>query len=447
MKKSIKIISAIISVAIVIAICVIFFKPYIYLSLATVIYVPSLNNVLTMLSEIILVISLIYVIYKYILHILELFKNKKKLKPVLMILLMILLVAILTILKKIASTFFANIMLPLIYIIGVIVIPLIIIGMIIVGKAETKRKIILTIAAIIVTLGIYILNYNYLYTGASEIVQIVDLFIGIKENENTSEYNLIYLQNYKQKMDEKGYIDKFDVENILNIVDHRTDKIIVQYEDEEETIKLNNTDNQMKEELEPKLEANYYKFDYEHKDNETTIYIERYKNEISQNQERNEEITLTGARPNYKINNIKANYETLEDTNYIFENDVNVEEGRETTLDSLRILFVFDDERNNYIPYVENIGELRKIKSYKIYSTGMSITLKNGITLNKEDYTIRVNRYDDNIDVKEDKDANYYYKYEPVATQLKDSDGNIVIEFEFGNTYSLKDLKNIEIIF
>ena len=447
MKKSIKIISAIISVAIVIAICVIFFKPYIYLSLATVIYVPSLNNVLTMLSEIILVISLIYVIYKYILHILELFKNKKKLKPVLMILLMILLVAILTILKKIASTFFANIMLPLIYIIGVIVIPLIIIGMIIVGKAETKRKIILTIAAIIVTLGIYILNYNYLYTGASEIVQIVDLFIGIKENENTSEYNLIYLQNYKQKMDENGYIDKFDVENILNIVDHRTDKIIVQYEDEEETIKLNNTDNQMKEELEPKLEANYYKFDYEHKDNETTIYIERYKNEISQNQERNEEITLTGARPNYKINNIKANYETLEDTNYIFENDVNVEEGRETTLDSLRILFVFDDERNNYIPYVENIGELRKIKSYKIYSTGMSITLKDGITLNKEDYTIRVNRYDDNIDVKEDKDANYYYKYEPVATQLKDSDGNIVIEFEFGNTYSLKDLKNIEIIF
>ena len=66
MKKSIKIISAIISVAIVIAICVIFFKPYIYLSLATVIYVPSLNNVLTMLSEIILVISLILNILNFI---------------------------------------------------------------------------------------------------------------------------------------------------------------------------------------------------------------------------------------------------------------------------------------------------------------------------------------------------------------------------------------------
>lgn len=445
MKKSVKIVSMIISIAIVVGICITFLKPYIYLNLATVIYIPTLNNILTLLSEIILVISVIYIIYKYILCIVELFKNKKKLKPILMIILALLVVAILIISKIIAATFLANVLLPLIYIIGVITIPLIIIGIIILGESKTKIKVIATIIAIILTIGIYILNYNYLYTGAMAITQNIGSFV--ETNKNTSEYNLIYLQNYKQKMDEKGYIDKFDVENILNIVDHRTDKIIVQYEDEEETIKLNNTDNQMKEELEPKLEANYYKFDYEHKDNETTIYIERYKNEISQNQERNEEITLTGVRPNYKINNIKANYETLEDTNYIFENDVNVEEGRETTLDSLRILFVFDDERNNYIPYVENIGELRKIKSYKIYSTGMSITLKDGITLNKEDYTIRVNRYDDNIDVKEDKDANYYYKYEPVVTQLKDSNENVVIEFEFENTYSLKDLKNIEIIF
>ena len=269
----------------------------------------------------------------------------------------------------------------------------------------------------------------------------------IEARENTSEYNLIYLQNYKQKMDEKGYIDKFDVENILNIVDHRTDKIIVKYINGEEIIELNNTDNQMDKELEPKLEANYYKLDYEHKDNETIIYIERYQYELSETLEKNEEIELTGAFPNYEINNIKANYETLEDTNYTFENEVNVEEGRETTLDNLRILFVFDEERNNYIPYVENTGELRNIKSYKIYSTGMSITLKDNITLNKEDYTIRVNRYDDNLNVKENKDANYYYKYEPVVTQLKDSEGNIVIEFEFENTYSLKDLKNIEIIF
>ena len=248
-------------------------------------------------------------------------------------------------------------------------------------------------------------------------------------------------------MDENGYIDKYDVENILNIVDNRTDKIVVQYKDEEKTIELNNVANQMQEELEPKLEGNYYKFNYEHKNNETTIYIEKYQNESNESQERNEEITLTGTLPNYEINNIKTDYKTVEDTNYTFENEVNVEEGRETTLDNLRILFIFDNERNNFVPYVENTGELRKIKSYKVYSTGMSITLKNGLDLSKEDYTIRLNRYDENLNVKEEKDSKYYYKYEPVATQLKDSDGNVVIEFEFENTYKLQDLKNIEIIF
>ena len=136
MKKSIKIISMIISIAIVAGILATFLKPYIYLGLATAIYAPSLNNALTLLSEIILVISVIYIIYKYILHIIELFKNKKKLKPVLMIMIPFMLVVILVILEEIASTFLANIILPLVYIVGVIVIPLIIIGMIIIRKSK-----------------------------------------------------------------------------------------------------------------------------------------------------------------------------------------------------------------------------------------------------------------------------------------------------------------------
>ena len=168
---------------------------------------------------------------------------------------------------------------------------------------------------------------------------------------------------------------------------------------------------------------------------------------MNENQEKNEEITIAGALPNYEINNIKKEYENLEDINYTFENEVNIEKGKETTLDNLRILFIYNNEKNNYIPYVENTGELRKIKSYKIYSTGMSITLKDDITLNKKDYTIRVNRYDENLKIKEEKDSNYYYKYEPVATELEDANGNVVIEFEFENIYKLKDLKNIEIIF
>ena len=55
--------------------------------------------------------------------------------------------------------------------------------------------------------------------------------------------------------------------------------------------------------------------------------------------------------------------------------------------------------------------------------------------------------FDENLNVKEEKDSKYYYKYELVATQLKDSDNHTVIEFEFGNTYTIHHLKNIEIIF
>ena len=51
------------------------------------------------------------------------------------------------------------------------------------------------------------------------------------------------------------------------------------------------------------------------------------------------------------------------------------------------------------------------------------------------------------IPVDEDKEPFYYYKYEPIATETRNSNGNTVIEISFDNTYALGDLKNIEIIF
>ncbi len=140
MKKSVKIVSMIISIAIVAGICIAFLKQHIYLSFATVIYIPTLDNILTLLSEIILLISVIYIIYKYILCIVEAFKNKKKLKPILMIMLVILVSAGLIISKIIATTFLASILIPLIYIIGVITIPLIIIGIIMIRRIKSQNK-------------------------------------------------------------------------------------------------------------------------------------------------------------------------------------------------------------------------------------------------------------------------------------------------------------------
>ena len=81
------------------------------------------------------------------------------------------------------------------------------------------------------------------------------------------------------------------------------------------------------------------------------------------------------------------------------------------------------------------------MEKYSITNDKILITLKNGIELNNKDYTLRINRYNDNIDIEKSNDL-YYYDYEPLVTQ----NGN-VLEIKFGNNYTIKTLKNIEIIF
>lgn len=60
--------------------------------------------------------------------------------------------------------------------------------------------------------------------------------------------------------------------------------------------------------------------------------------------------------------------------NFLIENRVNLAKGADSTINSLRIVFAYDSKRHNYIPYVDD-EQLSMIESYKIYSTGMSITL------------------------------------------------------------------------
>ena len=448
MKEKIKKVSLIVSIIIVVGASFVFAKPIYALALG-VLYHPRWDTTLMLLSAIFLMGSMIYILYTYLLCIIEAFQNKKKCKPVLMLLFIALVIAIAVILELEARTFLGTVFIPFLYIVCVIVIPIIVLGIILLKESNHKiRKIILAIIWIAVTIGIYSIHYTYLTTATNAVISNVQGFFVSDEDTTTNltEYNLIYLENYKQKMESEGYLDKFDVENILRIVDSRVDHIIVHYNNGQEEFEYNNVDNQLTEELGSKLEGDFYKFQYTHKNEQTDIYIEKYENQQIENTEKNQDITINGL-PSEEITNIKKIYETKDDENFTFENEVNVPIGQETELDNLRILFVYDEEKDNYIPYVENSGELKKIESYKIYSTGMSITLKSGMKLNKEDYTIRVNRYDDNLKVKEEKDGYYYYKFEPVATQLRNSDNNTVIEFKFGNTYTIHHLKNIEIIF
>ena len=447
MKEKIKKVSLIVSIIIVVGASFVFAKPIYALALG-VLYHPRWDTTLMLLSAIFLIGSMIYILYTYLLCIIEAFQNKKKCKPILMLLVIALVIAIAIILELEARTFLGTVFIPFLYIVCVIVIPIIVLGIILLKESNHKiRKIILAIVWIAVTIGVYIVHYSYLTTATNAVISNVQVFFVSDEDTatNLAEYNLIYLENYKQKMESEGYLDKFDVENILRIVDSRVDHIIVHYNNGQEEFEYNNVDNQLTEELGAKLEGDFYKFQYTHKNEQTDIYIEKYESEITESNEKNTDIFLT-TEPNYNVTNITADYETEDDENYLIENRVNLEKGTETTIDNLEIVFAYDSERNNYIPYVDD-EQLRMIESYEIYSTGMSITLKEGVTLTKKDYTLRINRYNENLVVDEDEEPFYYYKYEPIAEETKDSNGNTVIEFSFDNTYPLGDLKNIEIIF
>ena len=447
MKEKIKKVSLIVSIIIVVGASFVFAKPMYALALG-VLYHPRWDTTLMLLSAIFLMGSMIYILYTYLLCIIEAFQNKKKCKPVLMLLFIALVIAIAVILELEARTFLGTVFIPFLYIVCVIVIPIIVLGIILLKESNHKiRKIILAIIWIAVTIGIYSIHYTYLTTATNAVISNVQGFFVSDEDTTTNltEYNLIYLENYKQKMESEGYLDKFDVENILRIVDSRVDHIIVHYNNGQEEFEYNNVDNQLTEELGSKLEGDFYKFQYTHKNEQTDIYIEKYESETTESNEKNADIFLT-TEPNYNVTNITADYETEDDENYLIENRVNLEKGTEKTIDSLEIVFAYDSERHNYIPYVDD-EQLSMIESYEIYSTGMSITLKEGVTLTKKDYTLRINRYNENLVVDEDEEPFYYYKYEPIAEETKDSNGNTVIEFSFDNTYPLGDLKNIEIIF
>ena len=231
MKKKNKIISLVLSIIIVLSLVIGYFRPVLALGFIVLIYAPTLNNILVLASMSVIFISIIYILYKYIECIIENFKNKKKLKPILMILLIILLALGIIISNIIAKTFFVVVAIPLAYMLLTIIVPLIVLGILMLkSDVKLKKRVIEVIIYLILTIGIYIINYNYLVQITGEIVNTIGNFVESK-NSNSTEYNLIYLENYKQKMDRQGYIDKYDVESILNIADNRTDRIIVYYKD------------------------------------------------------------------------------------------------------------------------------------------------------------------------------------------------------------------------
>ena len=395
------------------------------------------------LSLLILFFVACYILTRYIKLIILDFSNKKLLRPIILLIILAILIAICIVFNFVLSASLNNLFLITIYILGTIIIPLILIGSVLLNnnlnkKSKIKRTILLIIFAII----IYAINIPTLLVGTT----YINTYISNHTSNTTKTPNLEYLSNYAQKMTNKGFIDKYDVEYIINIASLRSENVVVNYSFDGQSISISNKDANFKSTIEDNLKWDYYKFNYTYENSIVTINIEKYAN-TTVKEEKNEKIVLFGNKRADLIKNTKSENVTPDSTNFVLDNSLTISSSVPKNISDLRLLLVYDDTTKNFVPVVDNTSNISMIFSYKVTSTSLEIVLNDNTSLNVPDYTIRLNRYDDNIQIPENKNLNYYYYYEPGVTTSKNNVGQTVLTIDFDNTLSLDKIKNIEIIF
>ena len=394
-------------------------------------------------SLLILFFAASYILYKYLMYIITLFTNKKLLKPILLLLVLVILITICAIFNFVLSSSLKHLFLMVVYILGTIFIPLILLAIILLNKNSSKKnKLKKSILIVIVALIIYVINVPTLLVSSTYITTYISNHL----DQSTQVPNLEYLNNYEQRMATKGFLYKSDVEYILNIAERRSEKVIVTYKFDDETITISNKDENFKDTITTNLKWDYYKFNYTYTNNIVTVNIEKYAT-TQENEEKNSDIILAGNMSNDLIQNVESENVELTATNFVIENNFVLTPGYRPDISNLRLLLVYDKNSNNFIPVVDNESCVNMIASYEVTSTSLTITLNNDTNLNVLDYTLRINRYDDNLAIPEDKNYNYNYHYEPVVTTSTNGTGNTVLTFEFDDILSLEKINNIEIIF
>ena len=394
-------------------------------------------------SLLILFFSASYILYKYLMYIITCFSNKKLLKPILLLLLLAILITICIIFNFVISSSIKHLFLMIVYILGTIFIPLILLAIILLNKTSSKKsKVKKSILIVVLALIIYIINIPTLLVSSTYITTYISNHL----SQTTQGPNLEYLNNYEQRMATKGFLYKSDVEYIINIAERRSEKVIVNYKFDDETITISNKDENFKDTITTNLKWEYYKFNYTYSNDIVTINIEKYANS-QEDEEKNSNIILAGNMRNDLIQSITSENVEPTSTNFVIENSFTLTPGYRSDISNLRLLLVYDKNSNNFIPVVNNNSFVNMIDSYKITSTGISITLNSNTNLNVLDYTLRINRYDDDLTIPENKNYNYYYHYEPVVTTSTNGTGNTVLTFEFNDISSLDSINNIEIIF
>ena len=82
-----------------------------------------------------------------------------------------------------------------------------------------------------------------------------------KEDEDDN-VNLTYLEDYAQKFAKNGYLNKYDITQILDLTDKKSKEMTIYYQDEKSNINIettNKNDEEM-ENLKNTLKAEYYKY-------------------------------------------------------------------------------------------------------------------------------------------------------------------------------------------
>lgn len=378
----------------------------------------------------------------------EIKKKKWLIKLILIIVVIMAFAVALIFAKKYLTTAFLKIAIKFFSILFIIFVPLIFLGFCILHS--NKNKFIKNLLALVLVIIIYVLSIETMLSFSTDIItyfqshNIKSIFNNSKEEISV---DLSYLEEYKQKAYKNGYLDKHDVQEILRLSDMKSKKMDINYIDEmsDINIKITNKDDEKIADLIDSLEANYYLFDYSN-DGDVEINIERYKIEESSNKEKNEDIVLTGNKDTDIIENIDKYYVSDEYSDYLFENKIKEDTAKgNNNFEALKMLLVYDKDLQNYIPIVNDKNEYDLIDSYKVYSTGINITLKEGVEVKKSDFTLRLDRYNDNLEVT--KSPFYYYEYEPVVTEVGNPENKVTLEIKFPRIYTIFELKNIEIIF
>ena len=214
-------------------------------------YLKRFNFKITVALAILLLIGMgIFILYKYIYTIFKMFKKKKVITPILMILLVILLTVGIFYIESNVNYILKNSIILLIYILGVICIPMIILVFSIINPSKYNK--IRIAVSLLLLIYIYTINMEFLVISAKMIITNLSnhsIYELLEKEDEDDNVNLTYLEDYAQKFAKNGYLNKYDITQILDLTDKKSKEMTIYYQDEKSNINIETT-NKNDEEME-----------------------------------------------------------------------------------------------------------------------------------------------------------------------------------------------------